>query len=55
MTLKDVNDHAPVFTSANVTSVKEETPNGTVVFTVSASDLDSGPNSQVTKDDNHNC
>jgi hypothetical protein len=43
-----VNDHAPQFTTPNVTSVKEETPNGTVVFTISASDKDSGVNSQVT-------
>lgn len=48
MVLKDVNDWAPEFISENVTSVKEETPPGTVVFTVSATDRDAGLNSEVT-------
>ena len=46
--LRDVNDCYPEFSSANTTSVKEETPNGTAVFTISALDRDSGVNSQVT-------
>ncbi|KAL8624016.1 hypothetical protein ACOMHN_041606 [Nucella lapillus] len=46
--LRDINDCSPQFTSPNVTSVKEETPNGTVIFTLSATDLDTGVNSHVT-------
>nr|KAG5699632.1 hypothetical protein BaRGS_005080 [Batillaria attramentaria] len=46
--LLDVNDCPPEFTSPNVTFVKEETQNGTVVFTVAATDLDAGVNSDVT-------
>ncbi|KAL8587634.1 hypothetical protein ACOMHN_045323 [Nucella lapillus] len=48
VSLRDVNDNSPQFSSANSTSVKEETPNGTVVFTISASDRDSGVNNHVT-------
>ena len=48
MGLRDVNDCYPDFTSANTTSVKEETANGTTVFTISAIDHDSGINSEVT-------
>ncbi|XP_076446003.1 cadherin-related tumor suppressor-like [Babylonia areolata] len=46
--LSDVNDCYPQFTSPNVTSVKEETANGTIIFTLSATDLDAGVNSHVT-------
>ena len=46
--LRDVNDCYPEFTSANTTSVKEETANGTTVFTISSIDHDSGINSEVT-------
>ena len=48
VSLRDVNDNYPEFSSANTTSVKEETPNGTVVFTISATDRDSGVNGEVT-------
>lgn len=44
----DINDCAPEITSPNRTSVKEETPNATVVFVVTAVDRDTGINSNVT-------
>ncbi|XP_055015042.1 protocadherin gamma-A10-like [Boleophthalmus pectinirostris] len=45
----DANDNAPVFNqSIYKASVTENSPKGTHVVTVNASDLDSGPNGQVT-------
>ncbi|XP_076148299.1 protocadherin gamma-A4-like isoform X18 [Alosa pseudoharengus] len=45
----DVNDNAPVFTQAAYKAViTENAPKGTLVTTVSASDLDQGPNGKVT-------
>ncbi|XP_041360351.1 cadherin-related tumor suppressor-like [Gigantopelta aegis] len=45
--LKDINDCAPEFQSPNQTAVKENTPAGQVVFTVSATDRDDGINKQL--------
>ena len=45
--LKDINDCAPEFQSPNLTAVKENTPAGKVVFTVSATDRDDGINKQL--------
>lgn len=45
--VRDVNDEAPVFVSANITWVKENTEIGEEVFTVSAIDRDSEYNGQV--------
>lgn len=45
--LLDVNDCPPAFTSQKVSYVQENTPVDTVVFSVHASDSDSGPNSYV--------
>ncbi|XP_031443073.1 protocadherin beta-16-like isoform X12 [Clupea harengus] len=45
----DVNDNAPVFTQAAYKAViTENDPKGTLMTTVSASDLDQGPNGKVT-------
>lgn len=45
--LLDVNDCPPTFTSQKMSYIQENTPVDTVVFTVQASDADSGPNSYV--------
>ncbi|XP_071089001.1 protocadherin Fat 4-like [Haliotis cracherodii] len=46
--LKDVNDCPPEFKSPNATWVKEDASRASVVFTVVATDADSGPNGQVS-------
>ncbi|XP_064546558.1 cadherin-related tumor suppressor [Drosophila montana] len=45
--IKDVNDEAPVFVSANETSVMENVAINTVVFTVKAIDNDEGRNGYI--------
>ena len=45
--LKDANDNAPVFESPSRIVVKENTPPGTAVFTLVASDLDEGRNGLI--------
>eukprot|EP00063_Salmo_salar_P095100 XP_014069935.1 PREDICTED: protocadherin-16-like [Salmo salar] len=48
VTLLDVNDHSPQFTSPSYTAdLPEDTPIGSLVLEVSATDLDQGSNSQV--------
>ncbi|XP_067246203.1 protocadherin beta-16-like [Chanodichthys erythropterus] len=45
----DANDNSPVFTqSVYKTTVTENSPKGTIVATVSASDLDQGVNSEIS-------
>ncbi|XP_068760232.1 protocadherin Fat 4-like [Montipora capricornis] len=47
--ITDVNDNAPVFSlSSYRATVKENRPKGTTFFQVTASDLDSGSNGQIT-------
>ncbi|XP_076861957.1 protocadherin gamma-A5-like isoform X20 [Brachyhypopomus gauderio] len=49
ITILDVNDNAPVFTQEEYkATITENSPKGTIVTTVSASDADSGSNSKVT-------
>ncbi|XP_061581334.1 protocadherin gamma-A5-like isoform X30 [Cololabis saira] len=49
ITVLDANDNAPVFTQQIYkTTVIENSPKGTVVATVTASDADEGSNSQIT-------
>ncbi|XP_029959764.1 protocadherin gamma-A5-like isoform X24 [Salarias fasciatus] len=49
ITVLDVNDNAPVFTQQTYkATVIENSPKGTVVATVTASDADQGSNSKVT-------
>ncbi|XP_028271992.1 protocadherin gamma-A5-like isoform X41 [Parambassis ranga] len=49
VTVLDANDNAPVFTQQTYTSiVTENSPKGTVIATVTASDADQGSNSKVT-------
>ncbi|XP_056238377.1 protocadherin gamma-A5-like isoform X29 [Seriola aureovittata] len=49
ITVLDVNDNAPVFTQSTYkTTVTENSPKGTVVATVTASDADQGSNSKIT-------
>ncbi|CAG5990880.1 unnamed protein product, partial [Menidia menidia] len=49
VTVLDVNDNAPVFTQKTYTAtVTENSPTGTVVATVTASDADQGANSKIT-------
>ncbi|XP_035377321.1 protocadherin gamma-A11-like isoform X15 [Electrophorus electricus] len=49
ITILDVNDNAPVFTQeVYKATITENSPKGTIVTTVSASDADSGSNSKVT-------
>ncbi|XP_039872159.1 protocadherin gamma-A2-like, partial [Simochromis diagramma] len=49
ITVLDVNDNAPVFTQQTYkATVTENSPKGTVVATVTASDADQGSNSKVT-------
>ncbi|XP_067374404.1 protocadherin gamma-A11-like isoform X32 [Channa argus] len=49
ITVLDVNDNAPVFTkSVYKASINEDSPIGTVVVTVTATDADHGPNSKIT-------
>ena len=43
----DVNDNPPVFTSALMASIVENSPNGSHVLTLSASDADTGSNAAV--------
>ncbi|KAH8409560.1 hypothetical protein KR222_008523 [Zaprionus bogoriensis] len=45
--IKDVNDEAPVFVSANETSVLENVAINTVVFTLKATDNDEGRNGYI--------
>ncbi|XP_045494732.1 cadherin-related tumor suppressor [Colias croceus] len=45
--LKDVNDMAPEFVSANMTSVSENIPLNTVIMTIKAIDKDEGRNGYV--------
>ncbi|XP_064883289.1 protocadherin-16-like [Oncorhynchus nerka] len=48
VTLLDVNDHSPQFTSSSYTAdLSEDAPIGSLVLEVSATDLDQGSNSQV--------
>uniref|UniRef100_A0A8K9XUK1 Protocadherin-16 n=1 Tax=Oncorhynchus mykiss TaxID=8022 RepID=A0A8K9XUK1_ONCMY len=48
VTLLDVNDHSPQFTSPSYTAdLSEDAPIGSLVLEVSATDLDQGSNSQV--------
>uniref|UniRef100_A0A8C7U8V0 Protocadherin-16 n=1 Tax=Oncorhynchus mykiss TaxID=8022 RepID=A0A8C7U8V0_ONCMY len=48
VTLLDVNDHSPQFTSPSYTTdLSEDVPIGSLVLEVSATDLDQGSNSQV--------
>ncbi|XP_063060203.1 protocadherin gamma-A12-like [Engraulis encrasicolus] len=50
----DVNDNAPVFTSRLYkASLSEDSPKGTVVLTVSASDADAGVNGEVSYSFSH--
>ncbi|XP_068682166.1 uncharacterized protein [Montipora foliosa] len=46
--LTAINDNAPIFTSRNYTSVKENVENGTIIFQVKAVDADFGNYSIVT-------
>ncbi|XP_023251875.1 protocadherin gamma-A5-like [Seriola lalandi dorsalis] len=49
ITVLDVNDNTPVFTQSTYkTTVTENSPKGTVVATVTASDADQGSNSKIT-------
>ncbi|XP_075902597.1 protocadherin gamma-A11-like isoform X39 [Nelusetta ayraudi] len=49
ITVLDVNDNAPVFTQPIYkASIKENSPSGTIVATVTATDADDGPNGKVT-------
>ncbi|KAM8847873.1 protocadherin gamma-A11-like [Synchiropus picturatus] len=49
ITVLDANDNAPVFTQAVYKSaVAENSPRGTVVTKISASDADHGPNGKIT-------
>uniref|UniRef100_A0A3Q3QWN9 Cadherin domain-containing protein n=1 Tax=Monopterus albus TaxID=43700 RepID=A0A3Q3QWN9_MONAL len=49
ITVLDANDNAPVFTqSVYKASIKENSPVGTVVVTVTATDADHGSNSRIT-------
>ncbi|XP_051810362.1 protocadherin beta-16-like isoform X6 [Acanthochromis polyacanthus] len=49
ITVLDANDNAPVFTQQTYkATVTENSPKGTVVATVSASDADQGSNSKIT-------
>ncbi|KIH54115.1 cadherin domain protein, partial [Ancylostoma duodenale] len=49
VTIMDVNDHAPTFTDLpNRLSISEDTPVGTTVLAIKASDADRGENSRVT-------
>ena len=49
LTLTDVNDHTPQFTTNTYTTTLNENVNiGHIVFTVAATDNDSGINGQVT-------
>ncbi|XP_041846844.1 protocadherin beta-16-like [Melanotaenia boesemani] len=49
ITVLDVNDNAPVFTQQTYeATVRENSPKGTVVATVTASDADQGSNSKIT-------
>ncbi|XP_026185864.1 protocadherin beta-16-like [Mastacembelus armatus] len=49
ITVLDANDNAPVFTqSVYKASLKENSPQGTVVVTVTATDADQGSNSRIT-------
>ncbi|CAI5652199.1 unnamed protein product [Oreochromis niloticus] len=49
ITVLDVNDNAPVFTQQTYkATVTENSPKGTVVATVTASDADQGSNSKIT-------
>ncbi|KAM4586897.1 protocadherin beta-16-like [Fundulus diaphanus] len=49
ITVLDANDNAPVFTQQIYkATVTENSPKGTVVAAVSASDADEGPNSKIT-------
>ncbi|XP_035985924.1 protocadherin beta-16-like [Fundulus heteroclitus] len=49
ITVLDANDNAPVFTQQIYkATVTENSPKGTVVAVVSASDADEGPNSRIT-------
>ncbi|XP_035985932.1 LOW QUALITY PROTEIN: protocadherin gamma-A11-like, partial [Fundulus heteroclitus] len=49
ITVLDINDNAPVFTQQIYkATVTENSPKGTVVALVSASDADEGPNSKIT-------
>ncbi|XP_043982239.1 protocadherin gamma-A5-like isoform X29 [Gambusia affinis] len=49
VTVLDVNDNAPVFTQKTYrATVTENSPKGTVVAIVTASDHDEGPNSKIT-------
>ncbi|XP_035613771.2 protocadherin gamma-A11-like [Oncorhynchus keta] len=54
VTVLDANDNAPVFSQAVYkASLPENSPLGTLVITVSASDLDEGPNGEVMYDFDH--
>ena len=44
----DVNDNTPLFLGAATIELDEGTPNGTVVFTVTATDYDEGSNANLT-------
>lgn len=49
ITVLDANDNAPVFTQPIYkASIKENSPPGTVVATVTATDADDGPNGKIT-------
>lgn len=45
--LKDVNDMAPVFVTANETSITESIPLNTIVMAIKAVDKDEGRNGYV--------
>lgn len=48
VTIQDVNDNTPLFLDANVSAaISEDSPPGTLVTTVSATDLDAGKNGLV--------
>ncbi|XP_057695677.1 protocadherin-16-like [Corythoichthys intestinalis] len=48
VTIMDMNDHSPQFTTSSYTAdVSEDVPIGSLVLDVKATDLDEGPNSQV--------
>ncbi|EYC20756.1 hypothetical protein Y032_0021g405 [Ancylostoma ceylanicum] len=49
VTIMDVNDHAPAFTDLpNRLSISEDTPVGSTVLAIKASDADRGENSRIT-------
>ncbi|XP_043928153.1 protocadherin-16 [Protopterus annectens] len=51
ITVSDINDNAPIFTSLSESIlVKETTEVGSTIYTVQAEDRDSGPNGQVQFD-----